>query len=173
MYMYVYIHYRNGYIASMFIYLTILIVFLSLCLSVYLSVSLSLRWQNPGESFGMNVSGGIGSEGGDLPVFISVVRPNSPVDKCRKIQVSNKEIWFTVPLNKAFLYCICSTHYTTHAFTQGVRLLCCKHSPCCFSTTWLFCIYGYHRRLSIQQSKLEAWIVWNVKVIQVSRLPKR
>ena len=39
----------------------------------------------------MNVSGGFGSEGGDLPIYISALRPDSIVWKCGQIQVSAED----------------------------------------------------------------------------------
>lgn len=44
--------------------------------------------QQPEESFGMNVAGGVGGQVGDLPIYISAIRPESAVAKCGKIQVS-------------------------------------------------------------------------------------
>lgn len=44
--------------------------------------------QQPDESLGMNVAGGVGgSEGGDLPIYISDLRPDSVVGRCSQIQV--------------------------------------------------------------------------------------
>lgn len=44
--------------------------------------------QQPDEPFGMNVAGGIGGQVGDLPVYISAIRPESAVARAGKIQVS-------------------------------------------------------------------------------------
>ena len=44
--------------------------------------------QQPDESFGMNVAGGMGGQVGDLPVYISAIRPESAVAKSGRIQVS-------------------------------------------------------------------------------------
>ncbi len=38
----------------------------------------------------MNVAGGMGCQNGDLPVFISALRPDSVVAKCGKVQVGTK-----------------------------------------------------------------------------------
>lgn len=46
--------------------------------------------QQPEESFGMNVAGGIGCQVGDIPVYISAIRPESAVARCGKIQVRGK-----------------------------------------------------------------------------------
>lgn len=35
----------------------------------------------------MNVAGGIGGDGGDLPIYISDLRPDSVVGRCSQIQV--------------------------------------------------------------------------------------
>ena len=43
--------------------------------------------QEPDESFGMNVAGGKGSDPGDLPIFISALRPDSVAGRCGQIQV--------------------------------------------------------------------------------------
>ena len=37
----------------------------------------------------MNVAGGAGGSVGDLPIFISAIKPDSIVAQCRKIQVSH------------------------------------------------------------------------------------
>ena len=50
--------------------------------------------QGPDEVFGMNVAGGIGCQNGDLPVFISALRPDSVVARSGKVQVRTR----TVPL---------------------------------------------------------------------------
>ena len=42
--------------------------------------------QSPGGSIGMSISGGIQTDR-DMPVFVSAVKPGSPVDTCGKIQV--------------------------------------------------------------------------------------
>ena len=44
--------------------------------------------QQPDESFGMNVAGGMGGQVGDLPVYISAIRPESAVARSGRIQVS-------------------------------------------------------------------------------------
>lgn len=36
----------------------------------------------------MNVAGGVGGQVGDLPIYISAIRPESAVARCGKIQVS-------------------------------------------------------------------------------------
>ncbi len=43
--------------------------------------------QEPDEVFGMNVAGGVGCQNGDLPVFISALRPDSVVARSGKVQV--------------------------------------------------------------------------------------
>ena len=35
----------------------------------------------------MSVSGGIGSNNGDVPIYVSGIRPDGVVDKCTDIQV--------------------------------------------------------------------------------------
>ena len=50
-----------------------------------------LLLQQPEESFGMNVAGGIGCQVGDIPVYISAIRPESAVARCGKIQVRERE----------------------------------------------------------------------------------
>ena len=39
----------------------------------------------------MNVAGGIGCQVGDIPVYISAIRPESAVARCGKIQVRKRE----------------------------------------------------------------------------------
>lgn len=51
-----------------------------------------LSLQRIDESFGMNVAGGAGSRVGDLPIFISAIKPDSVVGRCTKIQVSEYHI---------------------------------------------------------------------------------
>ena len=60
---------------------------LSFSLSLSLFLSLSLVIQQPDESFGMNVAGGVGGQVGDLPVYISAIRAESAVARSGKIQV--------------------------------------------------------------------------------------
>ena len=40
----------------------------------------------------MNVAGGAGSRVGDLPIFISAIKPDSVIGRCSKIQVSEYHI---------------------------------------------------------------------------------
>ena len=47
----------------------------------------SLHLQDPGESFGMSIAGGLQSECGDLPVFITNVITDGPVGRTRKVKV--------------------------------------------------------------------------------------
>jgi multiple PDZ domain protein len=47
--------------------------------------SIVLR-KRPDEPFGMNVAGGAGGTVGDLPIFISAIKPDSAVGRCKKIQ---------------------------------------------------------------------------------------
>ena len=51
------------------------------------------------ESFGMNVAGGAGGTVGDLPIFISAIKPDSVVGCCGKIQVRKlRKINFQFPV---------------------------------------------------------------------------
>ena len=49
--------------------------------------------QQPGESFGMNVAGGMDCHCGDLPVFVSALKPNSVAARSGKIQVRKLLLW--------------------------------------------------------------------------------
>ena len=71
-------------------FLSLLMLLLSVSHVIYPlpPLSLSLVIQQPDESFGMNVAGGVGGQVGDLPVYISAIRAESAVARSGKIQVS-------------------------------------------------------------------------------------
>ena len=41
----------------------------------------------------MNVAGGVGCLCGDLPVFVSDIRPDSVVQRCGRVQVRNAGVY--------------------------------------------------------------------------------
>lgn len=50
-------------------------------------LSITCPFQKPEESFGMSIAGGLGSECGDLPIFVASVLPDGVIGRIGQVKV--------------------------------------------------------------------------------------